>query len=80
MNAQFKDYAFNFEMNISNIVKGEYCFEVDLFSKGAGENYLSYDHPLQKIRFEVVDTCQANGIKWYNNYNGYIRLNEIKVI
>ena len=42
--------------------------------------HFSYDHPIQKIYFEVVDDETVESIRWQRNYFGNVRLNELKVL
>ena len=66
--------------DISNIVAGRYHFEFDVFVMNEYGTHISYDHPSQKIYFEVVDDESVESIRWQRNYFGSVRLNELQVI
>jgi lipopolysaccharide transport system ATP-binding protein len=69
-----------FSFDISNFAPGRYHFYLDVFSMNEYGTMFSYDHPLQKIYFEVVDDECVKSIRWVHNYYGHIRLNELEVI
>ena len=66
--------------DISNLVPGRYHFEFDVFVMNEYGTHFSYDHPIQKIYFEVVDDETVESIRWQRNYFGNVRLNELKVL
>ena len=65
---------------IPNLVPGRYHFEFDVFVMNEYGTHFSYDHPIQKIYFEVVDDETVESIRWQRNYFGNVRLNELKVL
>ena len=72
-----KSYEFDFQLDISNIIPGEYCFNADLFSTDSLGTYLSYDHPNPIIVFKVIDSLKK-GIEFQRRYTGSIMLNNIE--
>lgn len=68
------------EFDASNLVPGRYHFEFDLCTMNEYGTFSSYDHPRQKIFFEVVDDEFVQSIRWQRNYFGNVRLNELKVL
>ena len=74
-----KSYEFDFKLDISNIIPGEYYFRADLFSMDSLGKYLSYDHPTSVIALEVIDSFKK-GIDFKRQYTGSIMLNEIERI
>ena len=71
------EYEFIFKFDISNIISGEYYFNLDLFSMDSLGKYLSYDHPDSVILFDLVD-ISVKGIELERKYTGSILLNEIE--
>lgn len=71
--------SYNFSLNCSNFAEGEYLFYLDIFTfDGYGKHY-SVDHPIQVIRFKIIDN-QPSGIDWQEQYFGHIRLNPISIV
>lgn len=71
-----KNYNNEFSFDISNIVAGNYYFQIDIFERDNEGHHLSYDHPVNSISFEIVDT-HPEGIIWQPNYFGFVSLNPI---
>ena len=69
----------SFSLDISNLVSGTYSFYLDIFSVNDYGAHLSYDHPLEKVCFEVEDV-HTGGIGWKQQYFGSVRLNELMII
>jgi lipopolysaccharide transport system ATP-binding protein len=69
-----------FAFDVSNFAPGRYYFYLDIFSMNEYGTHLSYDHPMQKIFFEVSDDESVESIRWQPNYFGHIRLNELEII
>lgn len=74
-----ESYHFNFRMNFPELVAGDYCFCVDIFSEDGRGSHWSYDHPTKKINFEIVDK-NPKGIRWYSHDYGCISLPEIELL
>lgn len=68
------------EFDISNLVEGMYYFYIDVFSMNEFGTHFSYDHPMKKIYFEVVNTELGKSINWIRRAWGSVRLNEMKVL
>ena len=66
-------------MNLSNIVAGKYYFYLDIFYANDFGTFLSVDHPLQKIYFEVEDDEDKKGIQWQRNYFGSVRFPDLNI-
>ena len=69
-------YTAEFCMNFPELVEGKYYFYLDVFSEDGKGSHWSYDHPLRKIVFEIVDQ-KPTGIKWQQQYFGCIKLPSI---
>lgn len=52
-------YNFKFELDISNLTPGRYCFTPNIFADSETGRYAIYDHPVCDVFFEVVDTHQG---------------------
>lgn len=70
----------NLSFDISNIVEGNYYFEIDIFILNEFGNFSSYDHPLKKIYFEIVKDIELISVTWEKKYWGNVRLNTMKVL
>lgn len=71
-----KTYCDYFSFDISNIVAGNYYFQIDIFEKDDEGHHFSYDHPVTFISFEVTDT-HPKGITWQHSFFGFVSLNPI---
>lgn len=71
-----KSYQKSFKFDISNLAKGNYYFQIDLFSDDGTGRFLSYDHPLCDITFEIVDS-KRQGIRWNSQHFGSVLLNSV---
>lgn len=71
-------YKFSFELDISNLVAGDYYFMIDIFSDNNDGRHLSYDRPNTSIYFKVVENA-TKGIIWNRRYLSCIELNELKI-
>jgi lipopolysaccharide transport system ATP-binding protein len=69
-----------FIFDVSNLASGRYYFYLDVMTVNEYGSFCSYDHPMQKIYFEVVDDKKTEGIRWQNKYFGHVRLNELEII
>ena len=69
-------YENSFSFDISNIMPGCYYFELDVFERDEQGNHFSYDHPMSKIIFDVVDN-NPSGLIWQSKAYGHISLNPI---
>lgn len=69
-----------FELDFSNLVEGVYYFYIDVFSMNSFSSHYSYDHPLQKVFFEIVKDENVTSVNWIRRAWGSVRLNPIKQI
>jgi lipopolysaccharide transport system ATP-binding protein len=74
-----KEYCYEGTFNISNLAKGRYFFEIDIFSDDGEGRHWSYDHPRKNIVFEILEDEQK-GLIWQNKYFGSVRLNEVRKV
>ena len=65
--------------DISNLAEGTYCFEPDVFVHNEFGTGVSYDHPRQKIVFQVTRSANLVGITWQKKYWGNVMLNTMHV-
>ena len=56
---------------------GSYYFEIDVFERDNAGNHLSYDHPLCRIVFDIIDS-NPKGLIWHPQDYGFVSLNPIK--
>ena len=70
-------YTDVFEIDFSNIMAGSYYFEIDVFERDNAGNHLSYDHPLCRIVFDIIDS-NPKGLIWHPQDYGFVSLNPIK--
>ena len=75
-----EDGQVEFRMDVSNVVSGRYYFYLDVFSINEYGTHLSYDHPLEKIYFEIEEKTEPNKLRWQRRYYGNVRLKTINVI
>lgn len=68
------------EFDISNLVEGNYDFYVDVYGVYDYVNLYSFDHPDQKISFQIVQNPGETGLDWQKKYWGGIRLNQMRVV
>lgn len=73
------EYCITMSMNMSNLVEGQYYFQLDIFSDDGTGRHWSYDHPMCNISFEIYDS-RPEGLVWQKQYYGNVRLNEMKII
>ncbi len=66
-------------MNLTGIVPGRYYFYLDIFFGNSYGTFLSLDHPLQKIYFEIEDDVEQQTIQWQRRYFGSVRLPDLKI-
>ncbi len=69
-----------FSIDVSNIVEGVYYFYIDVFTMNSFSTHYSYDHPMQKIFFEITKDENSKSINWIRRAWGSVRLNEIKCL
>ena len=74
-----KEYEYTFTWNLSNIVNGEYCLILDLFSDDGNGHHLSYDHPVCNILFKKTDSNPL-GVNWQSKYHGFVALEPINMV
>lgn len=69
----------NFEWDVSNLVEGRYQITIDVYIKNEFGSYWSYDHPYEKIIFEVLDSKNSENVKslWNRSAWNSVRLNMI---
>ena len=72
-------YVFDFSLDFSNFVEGNYSISPDLFSNLENGKHYSVDHPLCEIRFKIIDNSPI-GVQWDTKYFGHIRTNPIQVL
>ncbi|MBQ7203707.1 MAG: ABC transporter ATP-binding protein [Eubacterium sp.] len=73
-----KSYTYDFRMDCSNLVDGDYSFYIDVFvDDGTGTHY-SVDHPMDAVLFRIFDN-EPIGLIWNKEY-GSVRLNPIEVL
>lgn len=66
-------------VNLESMVAGSYYFKISVCSMGAYGNHESYDQPLSKIKFEIIekeDSCER--LKFLKQYWGFFRLEDVK--
>ncbi|MDO4291750.1 MAG: ABC transporter ATP-binding protein [Eubacteriales bacterium] len=72
-----------FSFDAGNLAEGIYYFELDVAEVNEYGAHFSYDHPRQKIYFELKKTCNFNqnvyDLTWQRRYWGNVHLNTIKV-
>lgn len=69
-----------FELDFGNLVEGTYYFYIDVFVMNSFSTHYSYDHPMQKVYFEIVKDETTKSINWIRRAWGSVRLNEITCI
>ena len=67
------------ELDISSLAEGRYYFNIVFYTVTEAGGHWSYDHPLQKILFEVVN-YEPYSITWQEQYWGHGRLPRMKVL
>ena len=67
------EYTSKFSMCFPELVAGKYYFYLDVFSEDGKGSHWSYDHPMKKISFEIVDP-HPTGLKWQHQHYGSIQL------
>lgn len=73
-----KEMVANFEVDLSNLVEGVYCFKIDIYAINGYGTHISYDHPWKDIYFEIRNKLENNnGITWQRKYFGSVKLNSI---
>lgn len=65
--------------DISNLAEGTYFFEPDVFVHNEFGTGVSYDHPSQKVVFQVIRSANLVGITWQKKYWGNVMLNTMHV-
>lgn len=65
-----------FEFDPAEFADGRYYFFADVFSMNESRAHLSYDHPYEKIYFEISSSNET-GLVWQSKYWGHVRLNPI---
>lgn len=63
------------EFDASNLAEGRYCFEPDIFAQNEFGTYCSYDHPVQRIYFQIEKDMEAEGMTWNKQFFGNVILN-----
>ena len=72
-------YKAFFELDLSKLVRGKYCFIIDVFSMDDTGSHLTYDHPSFNIPFAVIDN-NSKGIKTNSQRWGSVELSDIKCL
>lgn len=72
-----KKYDISFEMDISKLIRGRYCFIIDIFNMDDLGNHLSYDHPSFNIPFAITDNNSIKGIKPNSQRWGSVEISDI---
>jgi lipopolysaccharide transport system ATP-binding protein len=73
-----KEYHCKFKMKFPELAEGKYYFYADIFSEDGTGRHWSYDHPVQKISFEITDDNQT-GLRWNKSF-GRVKLHNIEFI
>ena len=66
-----------FVMKIDNLIEGKYFFYIDVYIMDHLQSHYSYDHPMEKIFFEVIEDKETKNIDWDRKWWGSVRLNDI---
>lgn len=70
--------TWHFEWDASNLAEGKYQITLDTYIKNDMGSYWSYDHPYQKVNFEILDSKDdSKKSLWNRNAWNSVRLNEI---
>lgn len=70
-----------FQFDTSNLAEGIYYFYVSLYTINEFGTHRSFDQPLQKIFFEIIeDTSIKSHLKWQRNFWGSVKFNDIKTL
>lgn len=65
--------------DISNFVEGKYYFDIDIYEQNEYGAFSSYDHPLQRVVFQVMQDPNLVSMNWQKRYWGKIRLNQMQI-
>lgn len=68
------------ELDVSNLVEGRYCFQPDIYIQNEFGTFASYDHPLQRIYFQLMKDTDVYSMTWEKKHWGNVMLNTMKVI
>ena len=71
-------YCYGFKMDCSNLAEGDYSFYLDVFVDDGGGAHYSVDHPMDPIRFRIIDD-EPKGLIWHKSY-GNVRLSPIEIL
>jgi lipopolysaccharide transport system ATP-binding protein len=71
-----KIYSQRFVMGFPDLAEGKYYFYADVFSDDGQGNHWSYDHPSERIIFEIR-TPSYGGLNWNARSYGHVVLPEI---
>ena len=71
-------YTYDFRMDCSNMVEGDYSFYLDIFVDDENGVHYSVDHPMDAIMFRIFEN-EPIGLVWNKEY-GNLRLNPIVII
>ncbi len=73
-----EEFTREFSLLLDNLVEGTYSFYVDVFVRNEYGTHLSYDHPLQKMFVQLINSEDGTGIRWQKKYYGNVMLNPIR--
>ena len=68
------------EFDVSNLVEGRYCFQPDVYVQNEFGTFSSYDHPLQRIYFQLIKDPDMYSMTWEKAHWGNVMLNTMRVI
>lgn len=66
-------------VDVSALAEGKYYFVVDMYTVNEVGAHRSYDHPVQRFSFEIVNQ-EPYSIIWKPQHWGYSRMNRMKVL
>lgn len=68
------------EFDGSNLAEARYYFEIDVYSLNEFGTHCSYDHPTQKICFEILRDPKVISLTWQKKYWGNVMLNRMRLM
>ncbi len=72
-----EEQSFELEFDPGNLVEGMYYFYIDVFTMNEYGTHYSYDHPNQKIYFEIEKGKTVESINWIRRAWGNVRLSPL---
>ncbi len=69
-----------FEIDTTGFVAGKYYFIIDLFTSGGNCAHTSYDHPLERMFFDIDDTMVDRYVTWHTPSFGSLQLHDAMVV